>query len=307
VPSSDLSAIAETSPRAWIDRAALDRAIAWAAEAYRACDVCAERCGVDRMQGPAGLCGLPAGGRIYKEYLHFGEERRLVPSHTVFLSGCNFRCAFCSDWDAVVDPLAHGAEVDPRAVAHRIVQRRAEGARNVNFVGGLPDVNVRYLLRVLAHVPADTRVVWNTNLWTTETAIDHLLDVVATWLVDLKFGNALCARKLSRAHDYWDIITRLFLHLVPAVRARERSIIVRHLLMPGHLACCTEPVLRWLADNAREVPVNLMTGYLPYRISGNASAPMGGRLARAEVDAALTLFSSLGFMDPMVDGVEECH
>ena len=92
-----------------IDRAALARAIAWADEAYRSCDACAERCGVERHAGPAGVCGLGSGGRVYKEYLHWGEEARLVPSHTIYLSGCNFRCAFCSDWDAVVEPLAHGA------------------------------------------------------------------------------------------------------------------------------------------------------------------------------------------------------
>lgn len=293
-----------TPPRAWIDRAALERALAWAEDAYRHCDVCAERCGVDRLAGPAGVCGLPADGRIYKEYIHFGEERRLVPSHAIYLSGCNFRCAFCSDWDQVVRPLDHGVEIDPRALAHLIVKRRDEGAANVNFVGGLPDVNVLYILRALAHVPADTRVVWNTNLWTTERALDHLADIVQTWLVDFKFGNAGCARKLSRARDYWTIVSTLFERLAAATHARDRGIIVRHLLMPGHLECCTAPILRWLASRAPDVPVNLMTGYMPYRLRANARVPMAGRMPSAEVDRALTLFSSLGFMDPMIDGVE---
>jgi len=291
-----------------IDRAALVRAIAWAQAAYRACDVCAEKCGVDRLAGPAGVCGLGVEGRVYKEYIHFGEERRLVPSHTVYLSGCNFRCAFCSDWAQVVAPLAHGVALSPRALAHRIGQRRGEGARNVNFVGGLPDVNVLYLLRVLEHVADDTNVVWNTNLWTTETAIDHLVDLVGTWLVDVKFGNDICARKLSRSKDYWATTTRLFEHLGAALARPERAgrgVLVRHLLMPGHLECCTKPALLWLAERAPTAPVNLMTGYLPYRLGANAQAskrPTAHRMVSAEVTEALRFFSSLGFADAMVDG-----
>lgn len=295
-----------------IDRVALARAIAWATRAYSACDVCAEKCGVDRLAGPAGVCGLGVEGRVYKEYLHFGEERRLVPSHTVYLSGCNFRCAFCSDWSQVVEPLAHGVALSPRALAHRIGQRRAEGARNVNFVGGLPDVNVLYLLRVLEQVADDTNVVWNTNLWTTETAIDHLVDLVTTWLVDVKFGNDTCARKLSRSKDYWATTTRLFEHLVGTLCHREgRGVLVRHLLMPGHLECCTKPVLRWLAEHARDTPVNLMTGYLPYRLGTHADTrdrPTAHRMPSAEVAEALRFFQRLGFADAMVDGQDapEC-
>lgn len=279
--------------------------------------MCAEKCGVDRTVGPAGVCGLGEAGRVYKEYLHYGEERRLVPSHTVYLSGCNFRCAFCSDWAQVDAPQAHGVTLSPRALALRITQRRAEGARNVNFVGGLPDVNVLYLLRVLEHVAEDTHVVWNTNLWTTETAIDHLVDIVWTWLVDVKFGNDHCARKLSQSKDYWATTTRLFAHLQAQVARRAlaaathsapgRAVLVRHLLMPGHLECCTKPVLRWLCTHARGTPVNLMTGYLPYRL-GASTQPIGRRVPSAEVSAGVDFFRGLGFLDAMVDGQDaaEC-
>ena len=176
---------------------------------------------------------------------------------------------------------------------------------NVNFVGGLPDVNVLYLLRVLEHVPDDTHVVWNTNLWTTETAIDHLVGVVSTWLVDLKFGNASCARKLSRSQDYWDTLRRLFGHLVDRCRTRGSDVLVRHLLMPGHLECCTRPVIDWLAQHRPEISVNLMTGYLPYRMGRGTpgSQPMGRRMPRPEVDAALAMFAVSKVRDKLVDGV----
>ena len=52
----------------------LKSATQWADEAYSSCDVCPENCGVDRHTGQLGKCGLDADARVYKEYLHFGEE-----------------------------------------------------------------------------------------------------------------------------------------------------------------------------------------------------------------------------------------
>lgn len=286
-------------------RAELEQAIVFAEARYQHCDVCAERCGVDRYAGPAGTCGLGEGARIYKEYIHFGEERRLLPSHTIYFTGCSFRCAFCSDWNQVVRPLDHGIEVPPKALAHRIAKRRLEGAKNVNFVGGVPDVNLLYILRVLRHCPDDTHVVWNTNLWSTPEVITQLRGVVGTWLADLKFGPGPCGKKLARITrgDYFETVTELLLRL-----PRER-LLVRHLLMPGHLECCTKPALDWLSEHVPDAAVNLMTGYEPFRMkgrmkAGDTSRPMAKRNASTEVEGALAHFAARRFDDRMVDGVE---
>jgi uncharacterized Fe-S radical SAM superfamily protein PflX len=41
------------------------------------------------------------------------------------------------------------------------------------------------------------------------------------------------------------------------------DLIVRHLLMPGHAACCWRPVAEWLAENLPGVKVNLRAGFWP--------------------------------------------
>ena len=78
------------------------------------------------------------------------------------------------------------------------------------------------------------------------------------FLADYKFGNAECARRLAAVEDY-----------APVVEANLRwakahtRLIVRHLLMPGHLECCFLPVVEWLAREMPDVPLSLMTGFLP--------------------------------------------
>jgi putative pyruvate formate lyase activating enzyme len=278
-----------------LDPDRLATALAWAEERYGACDVCARACGVDRHGGERGLCGLGVAGRVYKEYLHFGEEQALLPSHTIFLTGCSLRCAFCSDDGPVRQPLAHGHAVAPEALAARIARRRREGATNVNFVGGVPDVNLLYILRALSHCPSDTHVVWNTNLWTTPATIAALTGVVGTWLADLKFGNDRCAKKLAGV-DAYTATLRAALPLA----ARAGNLLVRHLVMPGHLGCCTAPALAWLSEHLPGVPVNLMTGYLPFQLAG-AGGPMGARLAPRDRAAAVALLAGAN-VTPLVDG-----
>lgn len=273
-------------------------AIAWAEERYRSCDVCAVGCGVDRVAGELGFCGLGVGGRVYKEYLHMGEEQALVPSHAIYLSGCSMRCAFCSDLGPVTEPAAHGALVAPHVLAARIAERRSQGARNVNFVGGTPDTSLLFVLRTLSHCPEDTHVVWNTNLWSTPAAVDALGGVVGTWVADHKFGNDRCASRLAGVKGY---VARIE-SLLPRV-ARSGRLIVRHLLMPGHLECCARPVLEWLERQIPDATVNLMTGYHPYRLAGRAGA-MGSGVAAEEREAAIRLLASLRIRERLVDGVE---
>ncbi len=293
-------------PGVRIDPDAVRRAIAWADAAYRACDVCAEACGVDRHAAPGGRCGLGVDARVYKEYLHLGEERLFVPGHAVYLSGCSFRCAFCSDDRAVRAPLSTGVVLSPEALAARVAKRRQEGATNVNFVGGVPDVNMLFLLKTIALLPPDTNIIWNTNFWTTHAAIDHLRSIVGTWLVDFKFGDDRCGLRLAGARGYVarlrDDLAWLLSGPGPAPLARPFAFI-RHLLMPGHLDCCTRPVLQLLAERHPEIPVNLMTVYHPDRMARAGNA-MAGRVAPDEVRDAIALLETLPFAWRLVDGVE---
>jgi len=265
----------------------ISRKIEQARDRMRACDLCERRCGVDRMAGETGFCLLGCESYCYRELLHFGEEIELVPSHTVYLSGCNLRCAFCSE-AAYVETARQGLPADPERLAERILARRAEGARNVNFVGGEPTVNLLFILETLARLPERVPVVWNSNMLMTTEVLGILDGVADVYLGDLKFGNNDCAERIAGWHDYCSVVRRNFL------LARTRAdVIVRHLVMPGHVECCTRPALEWLAGAMPGTRLSLLGAYCP------PGRPVGDphldrRLDGAELASAQRLAERLG-------------
>ncbi len=263
----------------------IEERIARARALMRACGLCERRCGVDRMAGQRGDCGLDRHARVFEELLHFGEELELVPSHVVYLTGCSFRCIFCMSGEFVLkdNVRVRGRPLDPVRFAERVRARRAQGARNLNFVGGEPSVNLLAILELLAHCPPDTRVVWNSNMFYTEESAKLLEGVVDVYLGDWKFGNDACARRLAGLSHYLEVVERNFAR----AQASGARTIVRHLVMPGHIDCCTEPVLARLRERLPGVPLSLLDPYVPlfraHRVPGmdRQSRPEEAERARA--------------------------
>lgn len=56
---------------------------------HRNCHFCERRCSTDRSQKP-GFCGVVE-SKYSSEFLHYGEERELVPSHTIFFTGWHLK------------------------------------------------------------------------------------------------------------------------------------------------------------------------------------------------------------------------
>jgi putative pyruvate formate lyase activating enzyme len=249
------------------------------------CRLCGLRCGVDRRAGPAGVCGLGPGIRRYADFVHLGEELEIIPTHAVFLEGCSYRCSYCSDWDHVAATRA--PEIDPAELARAIDRRRAEGAATLSFVGGDPLVNVPGILAALAAATVSAPVVFTTNGHATEETLDVLDGVVDGWIVDWKHGNDACARAVARAPDHVATLERTLARV-----ARETFTIVRHLVLPGHVECCSLPVLDRTAAVAPGARVNVMAQYRPTpRVLDGA---LGRRPTADEVERVVARTRELG-------------
>ena len=262
--------------------------IAWGEKQMLNCGLCERKCGSKRSEGETGWCNV-LNARIASEFLHTGEEPELIPSHTIFFNGCNFECVYCQNWD--ISQRRGGWEVKPKSLAETVKLRKQQGAKNLNLVGGEPTPNLPYALRVLKEMKKmriNTPIIWNSNMYMSAETIRVLNKVVDVYLGDFKYGNNECAEKLSKAPDYWEKVTRNY-------KKAEADLLIRHLVLPGHVQCCSEPLIEWIAKNlGTDLYLNVMEQYRP-EYHAHQYKNMNKRVTSKEFNQVLAFAESQGF------------
>jgi putative pyruvate formate lyase activating enzyme len=239
---------------------------------YRHCSLCEHRCGVDRASGERGFCEATAEARVYRYRVECGEEIEFIPSQLLYLSGCNLRCVFCIGEADAFDPQ-RGTLLTSQFLTEAITTGRQRAARNLQWVGGEPTIHLPAILEAMAGCDCLLPVVWKSNFYGTIEGFTLLDGVVDVYVADLKFGNNACAGQLAGVDRYMEIVTRNLLLAVQGTR-----LIVRHLLLPGHLECCYRPIVDWMCRHLPAVPLRIMTGYLPrWQAAGyqDLASPLG--------------------------------
>lgn len=264
---------------------------------YVHCTQCPRACDVDRMaslynadvtyhahngvtaHAPCGFCGESNTLRIALACLHFGEEP-LVTVHggsgTIFLTGCNLRCAFCQNYQ--ISQQGVGAPVTSTQFADICLRLQDAGAENINLVTGSHHIPALAAGLEVARTRGLTLpVCWNTSGYDSPDALRLLDGLVTVWLPDLKTLSAPLARQLCAAADYPDracesihwMIAHNPLRLTSVTTGGTtkdkilQGVIVRHLFLPGRFAE-TADVLEWLKQHADgHAIISLMSQYTP--------------------------------------------
>ena len=221
------------------------------------CHFCAHHCGVNRVNGPLGACRTGTESRVFLSQTELTDELELVPTFAIAFSGCDLRCDFCitgaESWSARA-----GEPFEADVTAAKAKAALKDGARTIMILGGEPTIHVHAALELLALLPDSAKLVWKTNAHGSAQARDLLEGMFDVWLADFKFGNDDCARRLAKVPGYLEVVKENLLWA-----NAHSELIVRHLLMPGHVCCCWEPVAAWLAENLPGVKVNLRSGFWP--------------------------------------------
>lgn len=246
-----------TTPDAYSNFSFMDLKIKIAGILFTECVFCPRRCQVDRRVKP-GVCGVTE-PLVTSEFMHLGEEALLIPSHTIFFAGCNLKCVYCQNSDISQNPKL-GMKVSPSTLARRIDLRRREGSRNVNFVGGDPAPNLHYILKTMNLTRENIPLVWNSNMYLSRESMQLLEGFADLYLTDFKYGNDECARRLSGVPDYMEVVG------TNHKWARQGGdMIIRHLVLPGHVECCSLPLIQWINRNlGADVVINIMDQYQPH-------------------------------------------
>jgi putative pyruvate formate lyase activating enzyme len=202
--------------------------------------------------------------------------------------GCNFKCLHCQNW-TISQQQDRGRELTPERIARMIDNARREGCRNQNWVGGDPIPHIPFWLRVLLQEEESTPVFFNTNGYYSPEAADLLRGIVDICKIDFKYGSNRCAEAISDAPGYWEAITRN----ITACK-HEAELLVRILVLPGHLECCLSPILGFIAERlGKETRINLMNQYAPHWRAGEVPC-LNRRLTPREWGSAKRMAEEAG-------------
>ena len=266
----------------------LDLKIEIANRIVQKCSFCTHKCRVNRLKTGLGYCGCGKTMPVSSIFVHMGEEPELVPSGTIFTMGCTIRCRHCQNW-TISQWKEDGTEYKPEELAKEIEQLRRSGCRNANLVGGEPTPWLWKWLETFRHVNVNVPIVWNSNSYYSEETARLLAGFVDVYLLDFKYGPCDCSNRISDAPEYWTVCTGNHLEA-----KKNGDLIIRVLVLPGHLECCTNPVLAWIAKNlGHETRVNLLFQYRPgWRAT--ELPELSRRLTKEEVERAIQLARQAG-------------
>jgi putative pyruvate formate lyase activating enzyme len=236
----------------------LDLKIAIADRILHCCHFCTRRCGIDRFKGDRGYCKCGTEIAVSSIFVHMGEEPELVPSGTIFTMGCTIRCKHCQNW-TISQWMENGEVYKPQELAKEVEKLRVNGCRNANLVGGEPTPWLQQWLETFKHVRTNIPIVWNSNSYYSPETAQLLAGFADVYLLDLKYGPDECSERISDAPDYWKVSTRNCLEA-----KQYGELIIRVLVLPNHIECCTKPIINWIAKNlGRNTRVNIMFQYRP--------------------------------------------
>lgn len=269
---------------------------------YEHCSLCPRKCGVNRLQGQTGYCGMTAELRCARAGLHLWEEPVLTGgagSGAVFFSGCTLGCVFCQNGQ--ISREGFGKELTAKELRRSMERLIEQGAANINLVTAtqfLPHV----LEALTPKLPVP--VVWNSGGYERVETLKRLEGLVDIYLPDMKYSDPALAARLSHAPDYVETARAAIREMVRQTGPAQvedgqmtRGVIIRHLLLPGFLDN-TLGVLDWVAETfpPGQVLLSLMSQYTPFG-KANTMPPLNRKVTEEEAAAALSYLQLLGIRD----------
>lgn len=256
----------------------------------------------------AGFCGATATLRVARSALHFWEEPPIsgeAGSGAIFFTGCPLRCVFCQNHE--ISQEGFGVEVSVSRLAQMMLELADQGALNINLVTPLHFApHVREAVGLARAAGMSLPIVCNTSGYEAASVVRDMADVVDVWLTDFKYASSDLAGELSGARDYPEVAAAALAEMLASLRrsggrladesgSMRRGIIVRHLVLPGHVSDSLAVLDRVWELAGNDVDLSVMNQYTP----NERCRTKGGLLSRGvtedEYEAVLDHADDLGF------------
>ena len=241
---------------------------------YENCLLCPRKCGINRSTGQTGVCGVSSEIKVARAALHYWEEPCISGkrgSGAVFFSGCSLHCVFCQNRE--ISDGKEGKVISKERLSDIFIELVDKGANNINLVTPgqyIPDI-------VWAVNDAKSRgmklpIIYNTSGYENVTELKLLEGIVDVYLPDFKYMDSTLSAMYSRAKDYPSVAKQALSEMVRqqpdvvidnATRLIQKGVIVRQLLLPGHVNDA-KAVLKYLYDTYHDhVYISMMSQFTP--------------------------------------------
>lgn len=238
------------------------------------CNLCPRKCNADRDHGKKGICGVDSRIHVARAALHFWEEPCISGtsgSGTVFFSGCALRCVYCQN-----DQIASaeiGKEVSLWRLSEIFLELQAQGAANINLV--TPSHYAPQIKKAVEDARKEglfLPIVYNCSGYERVETLKLLEGIVDIYLTDFKYINVETAARYSKAPDYPSVVKEALAEMVRQTKEAafaedgmmKSGVIVRHLLLPGHVREAKAVVKYVYETYGDQVYLSLMNQYTPF-------------------------------------------
>jgi putative pyruvate formate lyase activating enzyme len=239
----------------------------------KSCKICPRRCGVNRLEGEIGYCGIGKDVIVSSFGSHYGEESVLTGtggSGTIFFAGCNLKCLYCQNYE--ISHMKLGKETGREELSEIMLRLEKMGCHNINLV--TPSHVVPQILKALGSAfdkGLNLPIVYNSGGYDEIKTLQFLDGVVDIYMPDIKYAESKTASKYSDAPDYPQVAKKALKEMYSQVgdlKVDEREIafrglLIRHLVLPNNLAGSAK-TLKFIANKiSKDSYVNIMDQFRP--------------------------------------------
>ncbi len=286
-----------------LENGALEERIRLAKALLSPCKLCPQNCQAERLAGKMGICHSGALARVDGWCAHPGEEAVLSGwrgSGTLFFGGCNLRCVFCQNYEISQGPA--GREMSPAELAAAMLDLQDRGCHNINLVSPTHVVpQILEALLIAARAGLTLPLVYNTGGYDALETLRLLDGVVDIYLPDMKYADAKIGERYSQVKNYPSHNRAAVLEMhrqvgdlqITAHGLAVRGLLVRHLVLPNHLAG-TRQIARFLVEEVSpNTALNVMGQYRPLYHAGD-HIPLNRPPTEIELQTAVELCRKAG-------------
>lgn len=230
---------------------------------FKNCMLCEWKCGVHRLKGELGVCGVGVPEIAYTNLA------QVLKSYSVTMLGCCFKCIYCNAYRLSQYPGSgwfYRGYVEPAVLAaeaiHRIgsIEGKAMGIDKISFTGGEPTIHLPYIQKVVEEVRKKIpgiKVGFATNGFASLATLNEVISLCSFISFEIKAFNDDTHRGITGAHV--EPVLRNAEYLIKSGKDRIR--VVRTVVIPGINDMEIQKIAEFIASIDPSVPFRI----IPFR------------------------------------------